>query len=606
MSLRRKNIIAIVSTMVGLLLVLFVISQFIILRQSDEQQKAIVQSDVGRAVNALNQHLDGLTLISSDWANWDETYRFVQDANAQYIVDNLSNDSLINLRLDFMLFVNTQGEKVYLKLLNKSDEAKSDDQYGLKIQPDDMQAILKMTSSKQLNKGFIYVGSHPTLVVARPILNSAMSGSPHGMLVIGRYLTRSRLTQISQQTRLTVDIRRLDAPDLASDFLMAKSILTPATHAPIFYTQIEHNAEGYTLLPDINNQPLLIMQIQTQNDIYEAGQQSVWYILLILLVAGIVFGSVIVWLSERIVISRIAFLDRRIAEISTSNDLSARIMMHGDDELARLTATINDSLAKREQSQEEQFRTLNTELTRLNGELEAKVADLNANRKYKDRFFSHASHELRTPLAIMRTRLYLARKKPEQWENHIDRLDETMGRLLNVIDDVFDMTKLQDQSLVISPQYTDLKEFIELVLEGKSGRLAEKQLRINKQFTDMILPVNLDPTLFDRACDKLIECAIDYCEPESEITIRLYDWSSEDKVSARMEIACQAFQFPPDEIEEMFSPFYQVSEGKKYTSGLNLAIAKQIMVIHGGSLIALNNEQTGGCFQATLPLFTAH
>jgi signal transduction histidine kinase len=383
---------------------------------------------------------------------------------------------------------------------------------------------------------------------------------------------------------------------------MAKSVLTNANPKPIFYTQIEHNAQGYTLLPDINNKPLLILQVQTQNSIYEAGQQSVWYILVILLVAGAVFGFVIVWLSERIVISRIAFLDRRIAEISTSNDLSARIMMQGDDELARLTATINDSLAKREQSQEEQFRTLNTELTRLNGELETKVADLKANRKYKDRFFSHASHELRTPLAIMRTRLYLARKKPEQWENHIDRLDETMARLLNVIDDVFDMTKLQDQSPVISAQPADLKAFVEMVLEGKAGRLAEKQLRFNKQFTDEALPVNLDPTLFDRACDKLVECAIEYGEPESEIVIRLYAWRHEDSVNARMEIACPAFQFPPDELEEMFSPFYQVSEGKKYTTGLNLAIARQIVILHGGTLIALNNEAGSGCFRITLPL----
>ena len=58
--------------------------------------------------------------------------------------------------------------------------------------------------------------------------------------------------------------------------------------------------------------------------------------------------------------------------------------LHGDDELTRLAATINDSLAKREQSQEEQFRTLNAELTRVNNELQEKKNSSNSLISYPE------------------------------------------------------------------------------------------------------------------------------------------------------------------------------------------------------------------------------
>ena len=602
MSLRRKNFIAIITTLIGLVLVLFVVSQFIILRQFDEQQKATVQFDVGRTVNALTQQLDNLSSVSSDWAYWDATYQFVQDGNQAYIDANLYDDTIINLRLDFMLFINNRGESFYLKLLNRSDDVFNTATGSLKIQAEHMKTLLSMSSARQINKGIIYVGQHPTLVAARNILNSGMAGTPHGVLIIGRYLDASLLAQISQQTQLNVTTSLWDATQTPADFVQAKTALITTQNDPYVYLQSARMAHGYTLLDDINNKPILILQVQTQNNIYQAGQQAVLYILVMLLVAGLVFGFVIIWLVERIVISRLAYMDRRMSEISHSNDLSARIALHGDDELTRLAATINDSLAKREQSQEEQFRTLNAELTRVNNELQEKIADLKANQKYKDRFFSHASHELRTPLAIMRNRLYLARKKPDMWESHIDELEDTLGRLLNVIDDIFDMTKLQDHNLTLNIQQIDLKTFMPMILDGVAPRMKDKCTPLRQEFADDDLRVNIDFTYFGRACEKLLTFMHDFCEPNHEIVFRLQEQNGTERPHAHIELSSTGMRFKPEEIPQMFSPFYQVSEGDILNSGLNLAIAKQIVLLHEGTLDATVDAIKGGCFRLNLPI----
>src|SRR4051812_18722373 len=102
MSLRRKNFIAIISTLIGLVIVLFGISQFIILRQFNEQQQDAVHLNMDRALIALDRELDNLSSIDNDWAYWDDTYQFIQDRNQDYIDSNLTDDTLDNLALDFM------------------------------------------------------------------------------------------------------------------------------------------------------------------------------------------------------------------------------------------------------------------------------------------------------------------------------------------------------------------------------------------------------------------------------------------------------------------------------------------------------------------------
>jgi sensor domain CHASE-containing protein len=602
MSLRRKNLIAIISTLIGLLLVLSIVSQFIILRQFDEQQKQTIQADVGRAVNALTQQLDNLASVSSDWAYWDATYQFVLDGNQDYIDANLYDDSVTNLHLDFMLYVNSQGKSFYLKLVDHSDQAFDVDTGTLKIQPADMKTLLSMSTPKQLNQGIIFVGPHPAVVASRHILNSGMAGTPHGVLIIGRYLNPALLDQISQQTQLKVSITPWGSAQTATDFAGAKTALAMPTNDSFFYWQANHMAYGYTVLNDINNQPLLILEVQTLNNIYQAGQQAVLYILLMLLMVGLVFGFVIIWLVERIVISRLAYMDHRISEISHSNDLSARIAMHGDDELTRLAATINNSLAKQEQSQEEQFRTLNAELTRVNNELQEKIADLKANQKYKDRFFSHASHELRTPLAIMRNRLYLARKKPDLWESHIDELEDTLGRLLNVIDDIFDMTKLQDHNLTLNLQRIDLKNFMPMILDSVTPRMKDKGTHLCLEFAADDMRVNIDFTYFGRACEKLLIFMLDFCEPNHDIVFRLQEQNGADRPHAYIELSSTGMHFKDAEIPQLFTPFNQVSEGDILNSGLNLAIAKQIVLLHEGTLEASADAIKGGCFQIIMPI----
>ncbi len=605
MSLRRKNLVVIISTLIALVIILFVLSQYIILKQFDQQQQETVLLNMDRALNAFDVEIENLSIISRDWAYWDETYKFVQTRNETYITSNLTDESLQNLQLDFMLFVNLRGEVVTLKSIGLPATNDGMIIRDLAANSEIQQTLFTIPSDQDVVSGIIVFPETSVEIVSRAIFNSQQTGSPAGVLIIGRHLTQTLVTKIAKQTQLVINLKSLYAPEFGSDFTTAKSTLLAPDGLKVAYISKDRLAQGYALLNDITGQPAAILQIEIPNRILQAGKQAVLYILMALLISGLVFGAVIIWLMERIIISRLAYMDRRVFEIGNTDDLSARIVMPGNDELARLAATINTSLAKREQSQEEQLKQLNAELIRVNDELKEKIVDIKANQKYKDRFFAHASHEFRTPLAILRTRLYLARRKPEDWEIHVDSLENTVDHLINIIDDIFDMTKLQDHNLTLNVQSVDFNDFVTLMIELQTSRANDIRLTLQNPYRSEPLLVRIDAANFGRAFAKTMKYILDFSKPapDNEIVLEIIRQKTDDNARVSLLISNCGLRFDENEIPEMFSPFFQVSEGNVRNTGLNMAIARRIIELHQGTLTTRNDPDKGGCFEINMPLW---
>ncbi len=604
MSLRRKTLLAIAFTFAGLFVLLFVLSQVIILNQFDHLQTDVIHKNIQRVLNTLDKEIDNLSSTSNDWSYWDDTYQFVQDGNSTYVESNLTDDTFKNLHLNFIIYVNKTGKTVFGRAFNFETQTSLELPKDLIPQTGVLSPLLNIPPGESVKKGIILTAQGPALVASRAILTSLVTGPAQGVLIIGRYLDQQEIANIAEQTELSVDLLPVNSSSASPDLSTAQSDLLSPNAESMIYVRKDQTAQGYTLLKDYAGQSTFILQVEIPSNIYQAGEKALLYFLLAMLFIGVVLGAVTLWWIESRVLARLAFLDRRMTEIGNSDDLSARIDIKGDDELARLAMTINDSLAKREQSQEQKLLDLNTALKQANASLEEKIDALRLTQKYKDRFFAHASHEFRTPLAIMGTRLYLAKKKPDQWESHIKVLEETQRRLLSVVDDVFDMTRLQDNDLTLNMQKMDLKTFMPMILEDLMPRFRDTNTRLSPDYTVDDLPVKIDVIYFGRACEKLINFMLDFKGSNKEIVISLQKLKMGDHSVACIEICSTAFQLEKEEMAEMFSPFYQVSEGKFHTTGLNLAIAKQIIEVHQSTLIAHVETEVvkGGCFQIIMPL----
>src|SRR5687768_2090293 len=115
MTLRTKTLIIIGVTLVGLIVLLYLISQTILLGSYAQLEEQGVRQNVERVQAALLDKLATLNRTAGDWAPWDDTYAFVEDQNEQYIENNLPGSTLPNLKLNFMLFINTSDQLVFGK-----------------------------------------------------------------------------------------------------------------------------------------------------------------------------------------------------------------------------------------------------------------------------------------------------------------------------------------------------------------------------------------------------------------------------------------------------------------------------------------------------------
>ncbi|MGD0954578.1 MAG: CHASE4 domain-containing protein [Methanotrichaceae archaeon] len=118
MTIRKKILLIIFATTLLLVLLLYGISETFFLGSFANLEDSIVLKNVDRAQLALSSDIDQLNTTETDWASWNDTYAFIKDRNQNYISANLNHETLTNLRLNLMLFVDSSGQSVFLRMMN--------------------------------------------------------------------------------------------------------------------------------------------------------------------------------------------------------------------------------------------------------------------------------------------------------------------------------------------------------------------------------------------------------------------------------------------------------------------------------------------------------
>lgn len=594
MSLRRKTLLAIGLTSVCLLVLLLALAQFILLRGFDHLQEESVQENVLRVRNVIANEIDSLTTFAGDWAYWDDTYQYVQDKNQEYADSNLNDDSISNLKIDVFIYTDLSNHVVFSEGFDYKTSTALVLPFDLNPQRDLLRPVLDLPNDTSTNSGIILTKEGPLLVAARNILTSQKTGPATGKLVFGRFLNETKINAFAEQTQLTIEIRSLEDENLPADYVTAKTALFAPNAPDTLYNLQSNTAQGFSLLSDITGKSAFMLKIATPDSIYQQGQQTVLYFILGLLIAGVTFSAVMIWLLEKIVLSRLGYLNTRVRDIAVGNKLSERIKMDGADELTSLTLTINTSLASMERSQ--------AQLQDLNAQLEEKVADLNAMQTYRDRFFTNAAHEFRTPMAVLRTQLYLAEKQPALWQKHLDVLISATNQLSDILSDVFDMAQFKRQSGALYRQDVELKGLISKTVIAERPRMHQKGVQLSSDLPDYDVYVHGDQGALEQAFSKLIDFVINYADNGSAVQLSLSSGVDPNDLSTTLEISSRGLQLNGTDLSQIFMPFSKSSEGSIRNSGLQLSIAKEITELHQGEISAVEDPEKGICFRMQLPI----
>ena len=157
-------------------------------------------------------------------------------------------------------------------------------------------------------------------------------------MIMGRYLDSAEIARLAEQTQLGLAVRRLDG-ELPPDFQDARSSLSESESTPIHVEPLSgESIAGYTVLSDIAGESGLLLRADMSRDIKEEGDNSMFWLLISLIVVGVVLVVLIAFLLDRLVLSRMARLNTQVSDINTASDLSAQVSIPGNDELSNLVA----------------------------------------------------------------------------------------------------------------------------------------------------------------------------------------------------------------------------------------------------------------------------
>ncbi|MEE8318612.1 MAG: CHASE4 domain-containing protein [Dehalococcoidales bacterium] len=362
MTLRKKALLIIGLSLLGMLVLVYVTSRFILLSNLEETEARYAGQNVERALASLSQILLELETTTADWASGDDTYAFIETRDDEYIRSNLLDGTFITLGLNLMMFVDSSGQIVFSKAFDLQNEVEV-------ALPERVESylieggLLSDADTRSSTSGVVLYDEGPMLVVALPILTSEDEGPSRGTLIFGRYIDADEINRLSQITLLPVNIYRIDEVRNEPGFQAVINSLRQGE--PVVVRPLDsQNVAGYTLINDIRGNPVLILRVDGPRDLYQAGQFSVAYYILTILGAGLLLAGIVMLIIQKQVFSRFTALVKGVNRIAETGDTSSRISMSGGDELYVIAGTINGMLSALEgaegelRSREEHYRLL--------------------------------------------------------------------------------------------------------------------------------------------------------------------------------------------------------------------------------------------------------
>jgi len=352
MTLRTK-IILVISVLSALsIAVLFLVQNIILSTRFARLERENTERNIDRAVGAVWKDVSSVSTTVGDWAPWDDTYVFVQDNNTDYITYNLTDDTVANLGMNLILYVNNAGELVHGKAMDLENgvEVPLPSSVSELLSPGSL--LLQMTDERSSVSGILSLPEGPLMVAAQPILTSLSEGPIQGTLIMGRYLDVAELKGLAGLTRLSIVVHPMGDINAPADLQSAQSSLS--LEDPTFVRPLSKDrVAGYALLTDIYGDPALVLRIDQSRDIYQQGQDTVGYVILTLVVLFMWSGAASILLLDRFILSRLSRLAADVDRVGASRDLAERVPDGGDDEFARVAQAINRTLSSLEQAQHE-------------------------------------------------------------------------------------------------------------------------------------------------------------------------------------------------------------------------------------------------------------
>jgi PAS domain S-box-containing protein len=273
----------------------------------------------------------------------------------------------------------------------------------------------------------------------------------------------------------------------------------------------------------------------------------------------------------------------------------------------RVTAVIRDITER--QHTEDQLRAVQERYTRelsaTNRELEQRNREIDRANRLKSEFLASMSHELRTPLhTVIGFSELLAEElegplneKQKRFVNHIHK---DSLHLLELINDILDLSKIEEGRLELHPETFDVAAAIEEAVSTIRPQGLAKSIAIETDLTEP-LALRADRLRFKQVLYNLLSNAVKFTPEGGKIAVKGVSRDGSLEIS----VSDSGVGIPRHEHEAVFDKFYQAgatTKGVREGTGLGLAITKRLVEEHGGRIWLESEQGKGSRFTFAIPL----
>lgn len=219
----------------------------------------------------------------------------------------------------------------------------------------------------------------------------------------------------------------------------------------------------------------------------------------------------------------------------------------------------------------------------------------------KSRFFANISHEFRTPLTVVRgiVLTYLDKGDlPSSYEKDLSTVSRNSERLLQLINQLLDLAKLESGNLELELVKGDVSGFIYRITQLFGSSSVQQNVDytfnsvpISNELSQEPIEMNFDPEKLEKIITNLLSNAFKFTPNDNSISIQVRKIEDQDYF-LEVKVSNTGSEIPEEKLEHVFERFYQVddtSTRKFQGTGIGLSLVKELTELHGGRVQAFSD-----------------